>query len=191
MSLSNDKNIPAKLRKLEAELESLQLEENSYPDEQLGIMVCKQAIMAIRDMNYGVGCLLLDPKGAIVEQGRNQVFYPYFRSDRHAEMVVLNSFEDSNPQITTMKDYTLFASIEPCPMCVSRIVMSGIGKTKYLAKDPSGGMAKRIDELPQNFIRLSQKKIFEIADCSSRLSHLAWKIFTLNLYEMRSMLLKR
>lgn len=187
----DSEDVIARTLELEADLTSFQPDTGRCPDDVLGVAVCNLAIMAIRERNYGVGCLLLDPSGTVIEQGRNQVFHPYFRSDRHAEMVVLNSFEDHNPEVVRLRDYTLFASLEPCPMCVSRIVMSGVGKTKYLAKDPGGGMADAVEELPQNFVRLSQQKLLVRADCSPRRAALAWDIFMLNRDELRAKLMQR
>jgi hypothetical protein len=34
-----------------------------------------------------------NPRGTVVAQGQNAVFYPHFRSDLHAEMVVMNALE--------------------------------------------------------------------------------------------------
>jgi len=44
--------------------------------------------------NFGVGCIIVDVYGNVIVQGHNEVFHPYFRSDRHAEMVVMREFED-------------------------------------------------------------------------------------------------
>ena len=191
MSELHSKSMISRMSNLESDLMSFQADTTKYPDDIYGIAVCRQALTAIEEMNYGVGCLLIDPSGTIVEQGRNQVFHPYFRSDRHAEMVVLNSFEDHNPEVGSIRDYTLFVSVEPCPMCIARIVMSGVGMTKFLVTDAAGGMADRIHELPTNFIRLSKRMCFVTGDCSPELTRLARDIFALNLNEMRAKLMQR
>lgn len=40
----------------------------------------------------------------IAAMDHNLVYSPSFRSDLHGEMVVLNYFEEENPQITLLKD---------------------------------------------------------------------------------------
>jgi tRNA(adenine34) deaminase len=35
-------------------------------------------------------------------------------------------------------------SLEPCLMCLTRLLLAGIGEIVYLANDYAGGMAKRL-----------------------------------------------
>ena len=72
-------------------------------------MACAEALAAARAGNYGVGAVLVDPNGEIVERGRNAVFYPHFRSDLHAEMVAMNAFEERHPMWTTCGDTRSYA----------------------------------------------------------------------------------
>lgn len=53
--------------------------------------------------NYGVGSILVGADGKLAAMGYNLVYYPYFRSDLHAEVVTVNSFEEKNPQVNTLK----------------------------------------------------------------------------------------
>ena len=63
-----------------------------------------------------MGAVLVNPGDSVVAQGQNTVFYPYFRRDLHAEMVVMNAFEERHPEVDAMRGCTLLCSIEPCPM---------------------------------------------------------------------------
>ena len=142
------------------------------------------ALKAVDDGNFGVGCILIDGNGNIVSQGNNEVFSPYFRSDRHAEMVVMDKFEDTHPDIHKKEVYTLYTSLESCPMCLVRLITSDVNKVLYAASDSWGGMVSRMAEMPSLWIELCEGKVFSQADCSQELINAANDIFLLNLSEL-------
>jgi tRNA(Arg) A34 adenosine deaminase TadA len=127
------------LQDLEARFAGVSAEPASYQDQQLGMVVCQEALVAARRGNYGVGAVLVNPRGTVVAQGQNAVFYPHFRSDLQAEMVVMNAFEERHPEVDTMRGYTLLSSIEPCLMCFARLLAAGVETVKFLAEDVWGG----------------------------------------------------
>jgi tRNA(Arg) A34 adenosine deaminase TadA len=172
-------------------LAALPVDEGAFPDERLGRETCAEAIDALAEGNYGVGCLLVDPSGAIVAQGHNEAFSPRFCSDRHAEMVVMNRFEDQHPEVRDMSKYVAHVSLEPCPMCLSRFIISGVGTVKFVAEDAGGGMTHHLDALPGNFRRLAAAQGFGLANCSPPLQKLAHDIFMSNLPELQARLRKR
>jgi len=146
------------------------------------------ALYAIADNNFGIGSVLVDERENIIAEGHNQVFRPYFRSDRHAEMVVLNTFEDkvqhlSSRQAICVEQYTLYTSLEPCPMCSARIITSGIGNIKFTVADDTGGFTKKINEFPAAWQELTNepyKQYFSQADCSEELISISSNIFLYN-----------
>jgi len=71
----------------------------AYPDDKYVWLTDVLALKAVDSGNFGVGCILVDLHGNVVFQGHNEVFNPYFRSDRHAEMVVMDDFEDTHRDI--------------------------------------------------------------------------------------------
>lgn len=164
---------------------------NGYSDERLSVLACRQALDAVLQGNYGVGCVLVDSAGQVVEQGHNQVFIPYFRSDRHAEMVVMDAFEDHYQDVEDMSGYVLISTLEPCPMCLTRLIAARVGTIKYIVPDSGGGMVSRLDCLPASFINLAQHQSFLQANSSPAIQKLALKLFLLNLHEMRARLFKR
>jgi tRNA(Arg) A34 adenosine deaminase TadA len=85
----------------------------------------------------------------------NLVYSPYLRSDLHAKMVTVNYFEEENPQIKNLKEYTLYTSLEFCPMCLKRLISSGINKVFYVSPDPISGMVNAIPLLPPLWKELS------------------------------------
>ena len=64
------------LEDLEARFSKVSAERTHHRDQHLGIVACTEALTAARTGNYGVGAVLVDPTGGIVEQGRNTVFFP-------------------------------------------------------------------------------------------------------------------
>jgi tRNA(Arg) A34 adenosine deaminase TadA len=135
--------------------------------------------------------VLVDPKGEIIEQGRNTVFFPRFRSDLHAEMVTMNAFEERHPELKDMRGYTLMSSLEPCPMCLARLLMAGVQTVKFLAYDELAGMVNQKHQFPIAWKRLWQRQEFVQADVSESLKRFAFDVFSLNLETCRQKLLSR
>ena len=179
------------LQELEARFAGIKAEPVSHHDQQLGLIVCQEALLAAVRGNYGVGALLVDPQGTVVTQGQNTVFYPHFRSDLHAEMVVMNAFEDRHPEADTMRGYTLLSSIEPCPMCFARLLTAGVQTVKFLAEDAWGGMVDHRQHLPAAWQRLGQRQEICRADVSESLRQFAQDVFLLTLDACRQKLWSR
>jgi tRNA(Arg) A34 adenosine deaminase TadA len=179
------------LEELEARLDAVAAERTSRPDQPLGIVTCREALAAARTGNFGVGAALVDPRGTVVEQGRNALFYPRFRSDLHAEMVVMSAFEDRNPAGDSMRGYTLVCSLEPCPMCVARLLIAGVQTVKFLAPDELGGMAGRLQHFPAAWRRFAERLELVQADVSDGLRRFALDVFLLNREACRQRLLSR
>lgn len=130
----------------------------STPRETLGLVVCQLALQARQQGNYGVGALLCH-RGKIVFRAENAVFYPARDSAAHAEMRLLDQWEQQGRQVADgdIEELSLICSLEPCPMCLSRILMAGITRIYYLAEDQQGGMLKRARHLPPAFKNLLQR----------------------------------
>ena len=163
----------------------------SRPDEGLGIEACREALEAAQEDNYGVGAILCDPDGEIVERGHNQAFQPRFRSDLHAEMVVMNAFENARPSSAHVRGYSLICSLEPCPMCLSRLLIAGVEQVKFIASDELGGMASHIDHLPAAWQKLRRPDQFVEAEVSDELRALCLDLFLINLEMLRAKLWQR
>jgi tRNA(Arg) A34 adenosine deaminase TadA len=179
------------LTDLEASFADVSAERTHHKDQDLGIVACAEALAAARAGNYGVGAVLVDPKGKIVEQGRNAVFFPHFRSDLHAEMVAMNAFEERRPGVDNMRGYTLVTSLEPCPMCMARLLMAGVQTVKFLANDELAGMVSQKHDFPVAWKRLWQRQEFIQADVSESLQRFALDVFSLNLETCRQKLWSR
>lgn len=162
-----------------------------HADGGLAIAACAEALKAARCGNYGVGAVLVDPDGEIVQRGQNRAFRPRFRSDLHAEMVLMNAFEDARPGLENMRGYTMVTSIEPCPMCLGRLLIAGVEVVKFVAHDDWGGMVSYMDRLPPAWQKLAERTELRQADAPDDLRQLAYDLFELNLDRLRRQLWKR
>jgi len=160
-------------------------------DDDYRWLTCVLALESVNSGNFGVGSVLVDHAGIIVAWGHNKVFNPYFRSDRHAEMVVVDKFEDANRNVTKLEGYTLYTSLESCPMCLARLITSRINRIVYVAEDTSGGMIHKLKDLPSIWIELADSQIFSNACCSQEIVNTAIQIFSINAQELNEMLRNR
>jgi cytosine deaminase len=154
-----------------------------HPDDAPVWLTCTLALQAVATGNYGVGAILVDGAGQVLVQGHNQIFSPHFRSDRHAEMVVLDDWEDARPN-AARGPLTLYTSVEPCPMCLVRLSTSAVHRVLFAAPDLPGGMVHRLTNLPPFWIELARRKTFGQAQCAADLIQAAGQIFLLNLEEL-------
>jgi len=169
------KPIKRPLEQLKDKIDNLVPDKN-YPHDRFVIITLQEAIEAAFEGNFGVGAVLVN-RSRIVQKGHNRVFYPYFRSDMHAEMDVMTKFEEGHRDVENMEGYTLFSSLEPCPMCLGRLITSGVRKVYYAAIDQEGGMANRLAYMPAEWRELAERQDFRLADCSPELSEIALKVF--------------
>jgi cytosine deaminase len=158
-----------------------------FPDDPYGLIVVNAALEAIKGESGGIGACLVDSRtGQVVETGRNRQFTTYFRSDLHAEMDLLNRYEDrmkkprsngngGNPR--ECPHLVLISSVEPCPMCLTRIINSGIKTVLYVVEDKQGGMVTRLDQLPPFWREFATDREFRQANCSPELRQIALDLF--------------
>lgn len=90
-----------------------------------------------------VGCVIVDTECRIVAEGRNAIYdrdypWPFAGSNlAHAEMMALSRIRESeHPNI---REYTLYTSLEPCPMCFGAINMMHVRRIRCGARDAIAG----------------------------------------------------
>ncbi len=159
--------------------------------DQFVAVTISEAIDSAEEGNFGVGAVLVDRSGNILRKGRNRVFYPYFRSDIHAEMDIITGFESESKKTRGTGDLTLFSSLEPCPMCLTRLIISGVGRVYHAAIDEPGGMVERMQSLPPEWLQLASGREFASAKCSPGLRELALDVFELTVERNDERLLER
>lgn len=90
-----------------------------------------------------IGAVVVNGKNEIVTTGKSCVFQETPDSViahnelAHAEMNALLKVD--NRVHKEVADYTLYSTLEPCPLCFSAFYMSGIRNLKYAANDKYGG----------------------------------------------------
>jgi cytosine deaminase len=162
----------------------------SSPDDVPVQAALQQAVKAARSGNFGIGAVLVDSSGKVLLEGRNRVFTPRFRSDAHAEMDVLSKLERLMPEVRA-RSLTLYTSVECCPMCLARVITSGISRVVYVATDADGGMVAQRSNLPRIWRDLSKGQRFDKAKCSPELTRIADEVFRSNVVQLDRELRKR
>ena len=103
------------------------------------------------------------------------------REDRVAEqMRMLAEFkkaQDDRREAGALRNHRLYTSLEPCPMCIARLIIAGCPCVIYVADDPQGGMAKHLEGFPPIWRNLAEPCRFIKADCSPQLQELANRLF--------------
>lgn len=161
------------------------------PEDPYAWLTCILALAGVASGNFGIGCILVDDNDNVVVKGHNQVYKPYFRSDLHAEMVVMNKFEDEHKDISKLRNYTLFTSLESCPMCMARLISSGVKTVLHVSQDEQGGMVHKMHDMPEIWLTIAQRQIFDQAKCSEDIIKAAYQIFLINVDELNNNLIAR
>lgn len=158
-----------------------------YSDDVYARAANLQALKSVMQGGYGIGSVLIDKQGKIIEEAHNSQIQEQ-RSDLHAEMSLMTKFEDSWHSKRYMNMYvykpglTVFSSAEPCPMCFIRISTAG-ADTKYCTPGPEDGMASRVDFLPPDWKAMALKQKVSLGDCSpvmQKIAHLLFYTFLLD-----------
>ena len=86
---------------------------------------------------FPVGCVLVHNE-AVIASGRRVHSCGQVNEMDHAEMLALRSFLDMEPAIAP-QEVILYATMEPCLMCFSSLILNGIRKIIYAYEDVMGG----------------------------------------------------
>lgn len=177
----------ARLTALRRELEG---HHGDRPHDEWSRIAVDEAIEAAFEGNAAIGVLLVDPDGEVVSRDHNRMFRPRFRSDFHAEMVLLTAFEDANPDADLI-GHTLVTSLEPCEMCMIRIINSGVTNVLYVSPDVGKGAITGPNALAPHWARLAEHQNFAAADCDPRLAAIALEAFELVIGDVVANLMAR
>ena len=104
-----------------------------------------------------IAAVILSEEGEIISEGRNQISEFHIPNPRllHAEVEALRNLDIR--KYPNLKEYTLYAGLEPCPMCVGTLAMSGLRKIVIATRDDFGGSMNLAEYSP-----FMKRKNFEI-----------------------------
>jgi tRNA(adenine34) deaminase len=117
-------------------------------DEQYMRLALVEAEEAARVMDVPVGSIVVDAEGTVIGSGRNRR-----EIDRdptaHAEIVALRQ---AAARLGTWRLHgaTLFATLEPCPMCAGALVNARIARVVYGCDDPKAGALRSLFSLGED-----------------------------------------
>lgn len=110
-----------------------------------------------------IGAVICDENGKIICTGRNRVneITNGNRKIAHAETDCLLQLDTH--KYPNLERYTLYACMEPCPMCMGTIVMSNFRKIRIAAKDGHCGAVHYCED--DSYIKSKNiNAIFELGD---------------------------
>lgn len=95
----------------------------------------EQGWEALKNGSIPIGAVITDENGNVISLGRNRI-NEFGKSNpriSHAETEAIQNLDRS--KYPNVREYTLFACMEPCPMCMGTFVMSNLRKLRVAARD--------------------------------------------------------
>ncbi|MCX5870295.1 MAG: nucleoside deaminase [Deltaproteobacteria bacterium] len=105
--------------------------------EILMLLALAEAEEAFKQGEFPVGCVLVH-KGAVIASGKRAHSSGRINEIDHAEMLALRSFLDAESGVAP-QEVTVYATMEPCLMCFSALILNGFRKIVYAYEDVMGG----------------------------------------------------
>lgn len=132
--------------------------------------VCfEEAWTAYRSGSLPIGAAVFDRNGNLLASGRNHIFDDHSAPGQvslnqlaHAELNTLLQIDRRSHDLHTS---TIYTSIEPCPLCMGAIYMSGVRTVHFAARDAYAGSTNLLGTTPY----LSRKNIRIIAPTAREL----------------------
>ena len=95
---------------------------------------------SFREGNLPIAAIIVDDAGNILSEGRNYYVsskrFPNCKVD-HAETACIQQLDIV--KYPDLSSYTLYTSMEPCPMCIGTIIMSNLKRVKVASRDAWAG----------------------------------------------------
>ena len=109
-----------------------------------------------------VGAAAIDTQGRVLAIGRNRIFqfeeeggFLYGQTLAHAELNALIRLPVDGPDRYTCALYT---TMEPCPLCLGALYMSGVRRLHYACRDPYTGSVDLLGATP--YLRRKPIQVF-------------------------------
>ena len=111
-----------------------------------------EARKAYNEGEIPIGAVLVDKNNNILYKAHNQT-EKFKNITYHAELIAINKVIKKlklKHLYNTNNNYTLYTTLEPCPMCAGAIMLSKIDRIVISAKDPKSGAAGSVLNILQN-----------------------------------------
>jgi tRNA(Arg) A34 adenosine deaminase TadA len=101
-----------------------------------------------------IGALVADSKGRVVATGKSAVRAPVtgvvinHNEIAHAEVNALLTLDNRVHDKSRASAYTLYSTLEPCPVCFCAFYMSDVGGLRFAASDRFGGSTNLLGTTP-------------------------------------------
>ena len=120
-----------------------------------------------------VGAVIIDSKGNLVASAANRK-HQLQDATAHAEILAIQQASKIT-QNWCLKNYTLYVTLEPCPMCAGAIIQSRIGLLVYGADEPKTGAIRTVMNLPDSYCSNHRLKVLAgIQEASCRQQLQSW-----------------
>lgn len=132
------------------------------------------AITGFNQGSMGISAVIINGNSKVVSCGRNHISINdssdkeiFGSSIAHAEINAIHGLKENS---LIGSNFTLFTTVEPCPMCMGAIIMSRIKNVVIASKDPHAGSMKYLNfsdyskskEIKYCFIKGKVEKVFFI-----------------------------
>lgn len=119
--------------------------------------VFELAWLSLCEGSKAIGAVIVNEEGEIVSEGRNRIYEGCIPNPAvwHAEVEAVRSLDLT--RFPNPKAYTLYAGLEPCPMCMGTLVMGHIRHVVMGAKDTYGGAMELLNHSP--FLQKKQVQV--------------------------------
>nr|WP_186577843.1 nucleoside deaminase [Aquibacillus kalidii] len=101
-------------------------------------MALNEAEQSLEENTYPIGAVIVDEIFNLISKGRNRV-HPQQDATAHAEIDAIRSAGQAilNAKVNREK-FTIYTSLEPCPMCTGGILFANIKKVVWMINDDLG-----------------------------------------------------
>lgn len=105
---------------------------------------------------YNIGALIVDPQNKPVWFERNKVT-PKTNATEHAELLAIRNYL-THTGLFDLKDHILYASLEPCIMCMGTMIMTNVKQVYFGQHDNKFGQA--VERLNSNSTSINRNFLY-------------------------------
>ncbi len=128
-----------------------------FSDEKNMRLALAEAMKAYEEGEVPIGAVLVDEGGILVCANHNRI-EQLQDATAHAEMLVLRE-ASGKLERRRLSNLTLYATLEPCPMCSGALILSRVQRLVYGAVDAKFGAVESLFNIANNPALNHQLKI--------------------------------